>query len=373
MSASFDPYRNWLGVASAQRPIDHYQLLGLARFEADFATIEKAARQQLAIVSCQLSGPYDAAARQITAELKAARDCLLDPQRKAAYDDTLHRHVEAAPRHVPMQGPTHLPAPPIAAPPVAAAPSDTAPEMQVAGMAPAAATAGSDAGGDEEGEASDQATSGWSRRTLLLAAGGGLAALLLIGVAAWGLVAVIRGGTAPVAIAEDGSEPTGDDAAPESDAAPTADGGSAPPVEIIRPSADNQLVFPAAAAELHGPDIRRAVQESQEVVTNWTTPDNWLTWRFVVKQPGVYQVEVTYSATSGRGEYQLSAEGAKRPLHVTVRSAGTGGRLLTEETKPIAFETAGEMTLTMRGQRIAGDELLTLASIRLKYDPTFGG
>ncbi len=43
MSADFDPYYTWLGIPPEQQPPDHYQLLGLRRFEDNAAVIESAA------------------------------------------------------------------------------------------------------------------------------------------------------------------------------------------------------------------------------------------------------------------------------------------------------------------------------------------
>ncbi len=51
MSESFNPYQQWLGVpSSADRPPNHYELLGVAPSEADPQAILSAARAELATV-----------------------------------------------------------------------------------------------------------------------------------------------------------------------------------------------------------------------------------------------------------------------------------------------------------------------------------
>ena len=40
---SFDPYHEWLGIRPEEHPVDHYRLLGIARFESDAAVISNAA------------------------------------------------------------------------------------------------------------------------------------------------------------------------------------------------------------------------------------------------------------------------------------------------------------------------------------------
>ncbi|MEQ8789428.1 MAG: hypothetical protein RIC55_24250 [Pirellulaceae bacterium] len=371
MADSFDPYRHWLGVVSHERPVDHYTLLGLSRFEADRGMIEAAARQRIALVACHQGGPYDVQAKRLATELAAARDCLLDPRAKTAYDDQLHRHVGGAPGHVPMRPPSRLTAPPVAPAESYVAGHGDAPSMQMAGAA-ADRPAKEDPSDDAAAEDASQ-----GRRSLVVVAAVVLLVLLMFG----GLTAVLM-----VVMNRDDTHPTAD-----GDALPAADGGgdvatsdeSPPPagdgddipgqVELIRPTAGNVLEFTAAAAELHGPELRRDTLASQQVVTNWTSTDNWLTWRFEVDKPGLYQVQVTYAATSGKGEFQLTAEGVKNPLHVTLRSKGTGGQMITDEAKQIAFEKSGAKTLTMRAISIPGEELMTLQSIRMSYDPRFSG
>ena len=40
MPIEFDPYLEWLGIQITERPLDHYALLGLARFESSETLIE---------------------------------------------------------------------------------------------------------------------------------------------------------------------------------------------------------------------------------------------------------------------------------------------------------------------------------------------
>jgi hypothetical protein len=383
MADSFDPYVHWLGVTEARRPVDHYTLLGLPRFEADSSAISSAAQQRIALVSCHTGGPHDAEARRLSAELAAACACLLDPQQKKVYDDSLHLHVGGAPRHVPMQSPLHVAAPPVAKPAPHLPPDRDVPVMQM--DEPSAATAekkGEDADADVEEDAAQT-----GRRRPAIIVGMLVFALLLFGGITTGLVLVFNRESPPetstdaatvaaapsdAGDADDGDQPSTSDGMISADDG-SEDGTLPGRVEIIHPTAGGVLEFPAAKAELHGPELRRDTRQSHEVITNWTSRDNWLTWRFDVEKPGVYQVEITYAATSGRGEFELTAEGVKNPLHATLRSQGTDGQMITEETKPIAFADSGMKTLTMRAASIPGDELMTLQSIRMTFDPRFSG
>jgi hypothetical protein len=89
MPDDFDAYFRWLGIPPGERPVDHYRLVGVKRFESNRNVIERAASQRMAHVATHQSGPEAAIAEQLLHELSAARLCLLDPQAKAAYDRQL--------------------------------------------------------------------------------------------------------------------------------------------------------------------------------------------------------------------------------------------------------------------------------------------
>ncbi|HEY1068159.1 MAG TPA: hypothetical protein VGE52_18695 [Pirellulales bacterium] len=98
MSADgFDAYQAWLGIPPREQPPDHYRLLGLRRFETDRGVIEDAADDRMQIVHQHKSGPHAETSRKLLSELAAAKVCLCDPQRKAAYDRGLSGSPESFP------------------------------------------------------------------------------------------------------------------------------------------------------------------------------------------------------------------------------------------------------------------------------------
>jgi hypothetical protein len=118
MSKEFDPYRKWLGIPPEEQPPDHYRLLGIAPLESDPDVIENAADRQMAHVRRYQSGRYSEHSQRVLNELSAAKVCLLDPARKADYDNHLRENL--------LLG-SMAKAPPPAAPPMAAGPPMAAP------------------------------------------------------------------------------------------------------------------------------------------------------------------------------------------------------------------------------------------------------
>ncbi len=89
MAGEFDPYHRWLGIGPEHQPPDHYRLLGIARFESDRQVIDSVALRHISFLQEITDGPCVDQAQRLLNELAAARRCLLDPERKAAYDAEL--------------------------------------------------------------------------------------------------------------------------------------------------------------------------------------------------------------------------------------------------------------------------------------------
>lgn len=95
LSAQFDPYHKWLGIPPEEQPVHLYRLVGVAPFEPDREVIEGAIAQRLAFVESMQQGPHAALARELLAQLHAARSCLVDPVSRAIYDARLQRQLDA--------------------------------------------------------------------------------------------------------------------------------------------------------------------------------------------------------------------------------------------------------------------------------------
>ncbi len=89
-----DVYRDWLGIAETARPLDHYKLLRLKRFEDGTAKIREHYRKMNAHVRKFASGDYSVQSQELLNELAQAMLCLTDLTRKREYDASLGRKDE---------------------------------------------------------------------------------------------------------------------------------------------------------------------------------------------------------------------------------------------------------------------------------------
>jgi len=91
MAKQLDVYRDWLGIPAAERPLDHYALLKLKRFEDDVDKIRSSYRGLNAHVRKYQTGEFGPQSQQLLNELAKAMLCLTDAQRKGDYDASLGR------------------------------------------------------------------------------------------------------------------------------------------------------------------------------------------------------------------------------------------------------------------------------------------
>jgi hypothetical protein len=95
MPDKFDPYYRWLGIPPKEQPPNHYRLLGIELFESDPQLIDSFSLRHTDFLREITDGPHLPDAQRLLNELAAARRCLLDPQRKAAYDAELRDRLAA--------------------------------------------------------------------------------------------------------------------------------------------------------------------------------------------------------------------------------------------------------------------------------------
>lgn len=87
---SFNPYYEWLGIPGHEQ-IDHYRLLGLARFESNANVIANAYDAKMAFLRTKQLGPHSQFAQRLQTELAAAQRTLLDAAERASYNAGLQR------------------------------------------------------------------------------------------------------------------------------------------------------------------------------------------------------------------------------------------------------------------------------------------
>jgi hypothetical protein len=107
VSGEFNPYFDWLGIPPAEQPPHHYRLLGLRVFESNAQAIDEAAGVRMAQLRGAQIGKHAAQSQRLLNEVAAARACLINPARKAAYDAQLKQRLGER-RIAPSGAPGHV-------------------------------------------------------------------------------------------------------------------------------------------------------------------------------------------------------------------------------------------------------------------------
>ena len=95
MAEAFDPYHKWLGIPPEDQPPDHYRLLAIKPFEEDPDVIASAADRQMKHLRDFQTGPHAPLSQKLLNEVATARICLLNAEKKSAYDEQLRQQSAA--------------------------------------------------------------------------------------------------------------------------------------------------------------------------------------------------------------------------------------------------------------------------------------
>ena len=145
MAEKFDPYYKWLGIPPKDQPPHHYRLLGIELFELDRDVIDAAANRLMGYLKELAAGDDASHSQKLLNEISRARLCLLNKQKKAAYDQELREKLKAeedkqapkAPEAPPPPQVSQAPRPPAVEPPAFMVPPRVAepPRIEIGAIA----------------------------------------------------------------------------------------------------------------------------------------------------------------------------------------------------------------------------------------------
>ena len=350
-AVAFDPYDQWLGIPPSEQPPDHYRLLGLARFESDPERIETAADERMSLVRKHQTGPRGTLTQPLLNELAAARNCLMSPEARSAYDDRLRQPRAAA---APMARVLALPAAASALAPPVARPVAAAPQPPPAPAAVAASPAASREPVAEQPEGMGghdrPPASAWLFALTFLAMAG---AVVLVALATYGIGRLIwsRNEVAERPIekipAKDvnpqesnpGEHPAGNK--PEHSTQPPKNA-----VVVMQEGSQDVNLTPATAS-LSG-SVKLRPTGGDELLDGWSQEGDQALWTFKLLRPGFFRLELTYAALDEAGETSMSALVDSAAVKTySLRPTGNLTQWRTTQ-QTIAVTTGGQHTLALR-------------------------
>jgi len=338
MPEDFDPYSQWLGILADNRPVDHYCLLGVARFTSDPAVIMVAADRRMALLRSYQTGPRGRFTQKLLNEVAAAKLCLINAPSRSAYDATLVGLAAAT------EPPPLAASPPPQMPP--ALPQSNPSEQWEPQAVIAIASA------DE-----DLAEVWGGRKSVCLSVSSAvlsLAVMVIIVVGTyviWQVVTVrSRLPTIDQWVAiEEGKRNEGAD---------DGDGESSIPIDepvVVYQETDGSVNFMPSVAVLNGDSVRMETVAITDFLTDWTSVDDSTVWKCkIVKLPpsGVFRVLITYRAAieADEGSFKIAINEREKTCQVR----GTGA-FVTDEYF-MAVTRTGEHSMELRSPQLHGGE-----------------
>lgn len=374
----FDPYAQWLGLNLGVQSLDHYSLLGLARFENDPVRIEHQADERMRLVRSFQTGPRGKYTPKLLNELAAAKRCLLSPELKLAYDQQLQNQLpmqvggwaspgSAASLAYPLPPPI---LPPEQAPPL---PAEVSPPP-VGHQASAAEDHAADNAEEESGESSPAVSMPMLAVGLVL---GTIGVGIVVWMMSWyameqGWIAggPARGGPPPPLVSKNSSKSTTgasdnrDEAESNGSRLETSvddssiDSGQ--PVEVLQEGSGDVVLSPATAVTAG--DVQLELDGTEEVLSLGANLDDSVTWRFRLIRPGFFELQIMYAGKEGAfgRKLQFEIDGQRKTLEMQPSASGFRTDLLT-----IAVPKSGPHELTLTPGSVV-DDLVRVKLIRLK-------
>jgi len=358
MAEKFDPYYKWLGIPPKDQPPHHYRLLGIELFEEDRDVIDAAANRVMSYLKDLASGDEAAHSQELLNEISRARICLLNTEKKVAYDEQLREKLRAdglleetpgkplakkpppkpprLPGLPPAKPPTAAPPPPgTVAPPIGA--TSAFPVLDASAKKPTASEPVSvvirteDAQKDraaDQGEtatAADQGKEQGKQSHSLLAV---LAGLLLLAVVVFVIALIFYGGSEE----------------PRPKPKPQASGTSTTPdlpvliLDMPQPDADALTAFLLDDAPQDLPPEREYVLSTG-------------THRIVLRRAGFQEISVTFTLVTGQSRH---FEPQWKPIVVEATAPDSATSVPELPVLPSSFESAAVTGFTGGFGRMIG-------------------
>jgi hypothetical protein len=134
----------------------------------------------------------------------------------------------------------------------------------------------------------------------------------------------------------------------------------------IMQSADRSFTLRAVEANLHGETLRYEEGYGKDNIGYWTNAKDWVSWDIEVKQPGTFDVVITYAADKGSGDSEYSIAVGNRSIASKVEETGSWTTFVSQRIGAIEVARAGRYSLTLRPTRQVGGGIMNLQSLILK-------
>jgi hypothetical protein len=384
---SFNPYEKWLGIPLAEQPPSYYRLLGVEEFEAAAECLTRAADERMIHIRTFQTGPRGALTQKLLNEISAARICLTDDEARGAYDRLLRGEASDVPTQVqapsssnnpmaplgtvavdPMAplgpGPGSMdPMAPIVSPTVSPTVAvQTVPLVAISTPQPVAQPVAQTftAPASTLGVVTSATPTSRVRRQRKRSA----VVMLLMTTLAIGAVAGSVWGIGQLMKQNEERKSQATEQRKDKD----ADGEEPKTTLSVSDSAimaiqgaDGRVSLTPVLAKLNGGGLFIETDNEASYITNWTSEEQSVEWRFRIVRTGLFTVRLNYSAPAAN---EVLIEIGNEAKVFEARDSKGENRFVDDHVY-MKIETPGEHTLKLSPQSIIGSIVMRLKVIEL--------
>jgi hypothetical protein len=134
----------------------------------------------------------------------------------------------------------------------------------------------------------------------------------------------------------------------------------------VAQSADGTILLHAHEAMVHGEMLRYEPPLHKNTLGFWTKKDDWASWSFEVKQPGVFKVEVLQGCGKGSGGADVEVAVGEQKLAFKVEETGGFQNFVPRVIGKVNIQSPGKYELTVKPQTKPGGAVMDCRQITLR-------
>jgi alpha-L-fucosidase len=135
--------------------------------------------------------------------------------------------------------------------------------------------------------------------------------------------------------------------------------------ELIGQAADGSIALAAADAVVHGETAQYESGGGKDNIGFWTKLEDWVSWDFGVKQPGRFEVQVTYACEPGSSGSRYTVAVGPSAVHGEVESTGDWTAFVSRKLGVLEIPAAGPAKLTVKPDSMPHGAVMNLKAVKL--------
>jgi alpha-L-fucosidase len=128
---------------------------------------------------------------------------------------------------------------------------------------------------------------------------------------------------------------------------------------------DGTVRLKAADATVHGEQARYERGGGKDNIGFWLNPEDWVEWRFRMKTPGTFRVEVTYACDTGAEGTGYAVVVGNEWVTGRVETTGSWTEFRTDDLGTVEIPEAGDYRLAVKPLVMPRYAVMNLQSVRL--------